>query len=245
MARAEGNCLSAIDMNVSRFHTPGFTNYEGWLENPRNIELLGQHFSDEHEFRATQLEAYAHCPFRFLLSQVLGLEPLAAPEIEIDFGRRGTLVHEVLADLHRTLFEARETAGGSRDVPRGEDVATRFQSLLREKLHRHVAASQVHDALHRIEQRLLEEWGLAYGRQWDEFVAGLPRDADAPALPAQFEVPFGSAPQGPGRAPLESKPLVFGQGREAVRVGGRIDRIDVGRDVSGTVFTVIDYKTGR
>ena len=123
-------------------------------------------------------------------------------------------------------------------------MATRFQTLLKEKLHSRLPASQVHEALHRIEERLLAEWGLAYGRQWDEFVGGLPRDAGVPVLPAQFEVPFGAAPQGPGFGPRTSSPLVFGKGREAVRVGGRIDRIDIGRDEDGTVFTVIDYKTG-
>src|SRR5260370_42580087 len=97
-ASAAGNCLAAVDMNVRRFHTPGFTNFEGRLENPHNIELLGQQFSHEHEFSATQLEAYAHCPFRFLLSQVLRVEPPAAPGIETDFGRRGTLVHDILAE---------------------------------------------------------------------------------------------------------------------------------------------------
>ncbi len=245
MARTARNCLSAVAMNVSRFHTAGFTTYEGRLENPRNIELLVDHFSDEHEFSATQLEAYARCPFRFLLSQVLGLDPPTAPDIETDFGRRGTLVHEVLADLHRALFESPEVAAGRGGVPRGEDVATRFQTLLKEKLHSHLPASQVHEALHRVEERLLAEWGLAYGRQWDEFVASLPQGAGVPVLPAQFEVPFGAAPHGAGVGPRTSSPLVFGEGREAVRVGGRIDRIDVGRDEGGTVFTVIDYKTGR
>src|SRR5207244_2070609 len=45
LARAARNCLSAIDMNVSRFHTAGFSNYEGRLENPGNIDVLDRHFS--------------------------------------------------------------------------------------------------------------------------------------------------------------------------------------------------------
>jgi RecB family exonuclease len=39
--------------------------------------------------------------------------------------------------------------------------------------------------------------------------------------------------------------LIFGTAEQAVRVGGRIDRIDVGLVEGRAVFTVIDYKTGR
>jgi ATP-dependent helicase/DNAse subunit B len=230
-------------MNVRRFHTPGFTNFEGRLENPHNIELVGQLFSHEHEFSATQLEAYARCPFRFLLSQVMRIEPPATPGVETDFGRRGTLVHEVLAELHRALFEAREAAQERPGVPRGENVAVMFQKLLDEKLQNQASVSQVHDALRRIEQRLLVEWGTAYGRQWDEYVAGLPRDDSAP-IPARFETAFGS-PADSDSSAKKTDPLVFGDGPHAVRVGGRIDRIDVGRIGERTVFAVIDYKTGR
>ncbi|MGE5191809.1 MAG: PD-(D/E)XK nuclease family protein [Deltaproteobacteria bacterium] len=244
LAAAGRNCLAAVEMNVGRFHTAGFTRFEGWLENPRNIEQLRQRFSPEHEFSATQLEAYARCPFRFLLSQVLAVEPPPSPDIETDFGRRGTLVHDVLADLHRKLFDDREAAGGPQNASRGEDVSTMFQKLLEEKLKERAPASRVHEALQRIEQRLLAEWGIAYGRQWDEYVAGLPRDADAPPLPARFETPFGSMPPGAEPAAGEPKPLVIGTGDNSVRVGGRIDRIDVGRIGGSTVFAIIDYKTG-
>src|SRR5262249_38262343 len=101
LAFAATNSLAAADMNVRRFHTSGFTNFEGLLENPGNLEVLRERFSGEHEFSATQLEGYAQCPFRFLLKNVLKIEPLDSPEIETDFGRRGTLVHDVLAELHR------------------------------------------------------------------------------------------------------------------------------------------------
>ena len=238
------NCLAAVDMNLRRFQTAGFTNFEGRLENPRNIEMLQARFTEGHEFSATQLEAYAQCPFRFLMSQVLTLEPPAAPEVETDFGRRGTLVHDVLADLHRVLVEESENAPDGEARPRGEEITKRFQTLLEEKLRARPVASQVQQALQRIEQRLLAEWGDAYGRQWDEYVAGLPREENAPPLPARFETAFGTPRPGSEPAAKNLPPLVFGAGPEAVRVGGRIDRIDVGQVEGRTVYTVIDYKTG-
>jgi ATP-dependent helicase/DNAse subunit B len=239
------NCLAAIEMNVRRFHTRGFSNFEGLLENPRNIELLQARFSESHEFSATQLEAYAQCPFRFLVSQVLQKEPLVVPGVETDFGRRGTLVHDVLADLHRVLLEKRETASEGEARLRGEDVGQMFQKLLEEKLRARFAASHVQQALERIEQRLLAEWGVAYGQQWDEFVTGLPREGNTPPLPARFETAFGTPRTGSEPVSENLPPLVFGSGSEAVRVGGRIDRIDVGQVDGRTVYTVIDYKTGR
>jgi RecB family exonuclease len=245
LAPAAGNCLAAVEMNVCRFHTPGFTRFEGLLENPRNVEVLRRRFSHEHEFSATQLEAYARCPFRFLLSQVLSVESPVSPDVETDYGRRGTLVHDVLADLHRTLFDQRQGASERPHLPRGEDVAAMFQKLLEEKLHRHAPASQVHEALQRIEQRLLAEWGNAYGRQWDMYVAGLPRDADSPPFPARFETPFGATQNAGAPAADALPPLVIGTGSGAVRLAGRIDRIDIGRVRGETVFAVIDYKTGR
>jgi RecB family exonuclease len=247
--RAAVNCLAAVEMNVRRFHTPGFSNFEGLLENPHNIEWLKERFSELHEFSATQLEAYAQCPFRFLLEHVLKKEPPADPGVETDFGRRGTLVHDVLAELHRILFDGREKAKGEDSFSRGEEISRMFHELLEKKLQSRASSSQVQQALERIEQRLLTEWGVAYGGQWDEYVAGLPRAVDAPLLPAKFETAFGT-PR-PGYEPVnepaaENLPaLVFGDGPNAVRVGGRIDRIDVGEVDGCVVYTVIDYKTGR
>jgi hypothetical protein len=117
--------------------------------------------------------------------------------------------------------------------------------LLDEKLRQRAPASQIHAALARIEQRLLAEWGIAYGRQWDDYVSGLPGEADAPLLPARFETAFGSMAKDADGETGAPQPLVFGEGSETVRVGGRIDRIDMGRVEGAAVFTVIDYKSGR
>jgi hypothetical protein len=153
-------------------------------------------------------------------------------------------VHDVLADLHRMLFEKRETAAGRQGLHRGEDVAALFQKLLEDKLKKRPPASRVHEALQRIEQRLLAEWGIAYGRQWEAYVAALPRNIDVPPVPARFETPFGSMQPGTAQSAEAPKPLVIGSGADAVRIGGRVDRIDVGRMAGSTVFAVIDYKTG-
>jgi superfamily I DNA/RNA helicase len=264
--------LAAIDMNVRRFHTRGFTNYEGLLDNARNIEWIRNRFSPEHDFSATQFEAYAECPFKFLIGHVLKLELPSVPGIETDHARRGSLVHELLAEMHRKILATSTSASEPPEVPRGEDVAAAFRELLDARLKTRPTAGSVHQALERIEQRLMAEWGDAYGRQWDAYVATLPPDAARPPLPALFETAFGNVkPAAVGDShlsdalqdaasakstdgsrsepaalgPTEYPPLVFGAGGREVRVGGRIDRIDVGHVDGQAVFTVIDYKTGR
>lgn len=266
--QAARHCLAAIDMNVRRFQTPGFTNYEGVLENPRNIELFNSRFSPAaHEFSATQLEAYAACPFRFLMGHVLKLDPPAPPDVETDYARRGSHVHELLAEVHRNLSAGRDESGKPRPIPTGAEVAREFQRLLEAKMKQRPAPGRVHQALDRIEQRLLAEWGVAYGLQWDEFVQTLPGDVAQPPLPALFEAAFGAAKEAIETEATNSTelssadvaadgtrdvpatvafpPLILGEGDSAVRIGGRIDRIDVGFFDGQPVFTAIDYKTGR
>jgi ATP-dependent helicase/DNAse subunit B len=236
------NIVAAVDAAVERFHLPEFSPHEGWLQNLGNRDSLQQRFSSEHEFSATQLEAYARCPFRFFLQYVLRVQPLETLELQADAGERGTLVHEILAELHRQLQTDEEP--DLSDGLSGSLISRRFQELLREKLGQRPATSDVQEALITIEQRALDEWGTAYSQQWGEYIASLP---DKLVLqPAMFEVPFGATQAAAEHATEPAAPpLVFGQGESAVRIGGRIDRIDAGLCEGRPVFIVVDYKTGK
>src|SRR5204863_6677849 len=141
---------------ASRFDRHGFTRFEGMLENPDNREWLARRFSHEHEFSATQLEAYAVCPFAFLLSQVVKVEPLASVAVETEHDVRGTLVHAILAELHRQLVVEGEAGAGSAT---GEQIVERFHEILKQKLGERPPASDLRQALVEIEERLLAEWG--------------------------------------------------------------------------------------
>ncbi|MSR57540.1 MAG: hypothetical protein EXS05_07695 [Planctomycetaceae bacterium] len=241
------NLFAAVDMNVRRFHAPGFTNFEGALENADNRDWLSRRFGPDHEFSATQLEAYAHCPFEFFLSQVLEVEPLATTGYETDFGRRGTLVHAVLAQLHREMAPDREM-DGPEAVPGSMPLVERFHQLLHEKLGSGPNPSDLEQTLLAIEERLLREWGTAYADQWEQYLAGHPAGYERPLWPASFETAFGrkaartEAPLADVAPSLPS--LIVGSGDRTVQIGGRIDRIDVGQVAGRTMFTVVDYKTG-
>ncbi|MFN0053925.1 MAG: PD-(D/E)XK nuclease family protein [Planctomycetales bacterium] len=237
------NLLAAVDMHAGRFHTAGFTSYEGWLSLAANRQWVAERFSDEHEFSATQLEAYAQCPFQFFLSHVLQIVPLASAELETDYGSRGTLVHAVLAELHRRFFAAK-SGSGAPGSPTGEEIAALFQQLIEEQLGARPELSELEQALRSIELRLLGEWGVAYGRQWADYLA---RHAEGGApLPSHFELAFGTQRQrGETPPPVGTPPLVVGAQPQQVRIAGRIDRIDLIESEGATQFTVVDYKTGR
>jgi ATP-dependent helicase/nuclease subunit B len=234
LAAGVRSLMAAVAMNVLRFHTPGFTHCEGRLQHPRHLEQIARRFSNEHEFSPTHLEEYAKCPFRYFVSQVLSVVPQEHPEAGTDTLRRGTVLHAILAELHRSPIE-------------DEKFAAEFVRLLEEQLSREPERSAFDAALRGIERRLLSEWGAVYAAQWAAYQADSKQTLAAPFVPTAFELAFGStANEGATDATGKSGPsLVLGSGENETRLGGRIDRIDVGRTAEGAVFTVIDYKTGR
>ena len=62
-------------------------------------------------------------------------------------------------------------------------------------------------------------------------------------VPEYFEVSFGQPTRG-GRPPSTTEPLELVYRGQAIRLAGRIDRIDTGRLAGEMVFNVLDYKTG-
>ena len=227
------NILAAIDVNLQRFHERGFTGYEGRLSGEQNLAWLRQRFGARHQFSATELEAYANCPFRFWVSNVLNVDDLLTPEEGTDYAARGSLVHDVLAQLLREGI----------DKP-PEQLATRFHVLVEGHLAKRFHETELQRALTRIEQRLLQQWGDAFSRQQDAYAKQLQEvwNGGISALPP--EIPFGRLPGSVTDGEVPSNPLMFGSGNDSALVRGRIDRVDTGITAGQRVFNVIDYKTG-
>jgi ATP-dependent helicase/nuclease subunit B len=227
------NVSAAVEMAVQRFHTPGFTAYEGRLHSEVNRRNIAQRFGPQRQFSATELEAYAACPFRFWLSTVLGVG--AVPDVEegTDHRERGSLVHAVLSRLSPDL-----DAGIV-----GEQLSARFRELVEHRLQRAVTVSELQRALTRVERELLGQWAEAYARQVNEYGVLVSEVAEERWSIVATEYPFGDVPHAPQEATHPT--LTVGQGDQQVHIRGRIDRIDVGRYQDRPAFTVIDYKTGR
>jgi ATP-dependent helicase/nuclease subunit B len=236
------NVLAAIDMAAARFQTRDLTPFDGLVQHARHVEQLKKRFPGDYQFSATNLEAYAVCAFRFFVSKILHVDPLESPETSTDYLSRGSLVHDVLATVHRELAEGKETTLG---IATGE-IVTRFRESIDEQLNRRIDDSDLQKALTHIEQQLLHEWADAYGLQYEDYFQAFEKTWDVLPDPHSLETPFGDVPDY-GNAPDETshQSLTFGSGENQTFVQGRIDRIDIGQVNNQPVFNVIDYKSGK
>lgn len=220
-----GRALSAAASRWSARFTEFDGNVAGAVEGSRLEDgLAGRPASP------TGVEDWAECPFRYLLSRVLRVEPTERPEQDLAWSVsalvRGRLVHDVLADF----YDQRLTLGrpGQHDAQDHE----RLEALARNRFTELEASGGTgHRLAWENEQRalLLDLHTL------------LARDAELhpDLVPTFFEQSFGY-----GDAEWPAPVIVLEAGRE-VRLRGRMDRVDLGPDpAQPEQAIVIDYKTG-
>jgi ATP-dependent helicase/nuclease subunit B len=237
-APAARSVMASSEMAAARFEQSGFSGYEGLLQREQNVRQVQKLFHREFQFSATQLQTYAACPFRFLLSQVLKIEPPESVETEIDPRGRGLALHRLLKQLH-----APETEPATR-LPNGEQIGQMLVDLADEHFLPPEECTPFERAVLDVERRfagLFAEW---YADQWNRYRHALGDGWDDPLAPRFVELPFGDVPlRGEVPHPHAQPFATFGTESDQVRVQGQIDRIDVGRRGTTTAFSVIDYKT--
>ena len=169
---------------------------------------------------------------------MLRLEPLDEPGVEIEHTRRGAAVHRAFARFHKrdrttalleqTQLPDRLTAELEQTVLAAvEEYATR-------------AASAASKMLWRLEGKRLLRSIARYRGHWEEF-RGPWQEKGMKPIPHELEAEFG-LPANPGETKRD--PLVVTIGDVEVRIGGKIDRVDIAELPGGVGFWVIDYKTG-
>lgn len=207
---------------------------------------LREHYGPQHLWSASQLELVATCPYKFFARHVLKMAPPGELELEVNYRRRGSLIHDALAIA---LAAAGQAAPPGRPL---SDAAAELGERLLEQLDRlgSIERAAPHQAaLVAIEAHQAREWAARYARQQADFDTDKRfADLDAPLRPALLEARFGpsAADDGPEDAASVDKPLELTlPSGEPLRLTGRIDRIDVGRQGDRTLFAVIDYKTAR
>ena len=225
----------------ARFRDTSHNEYSGLFLTEASKKRVRDRFGPERVFSPTALETYVACPFRFWLEHLLGLEELEEPGEEVEHTRRGAAYHRALSRLHRRLRDA--DPGMTRQaVP--ETVTDELAADLTTAINEYVARapSDVSRALWRLEGERLQRSVKKYRADWNTYLADWHKEK-LDLAPALFEADFGLAPaDGTPSFP----PLVITVGDTEVRVGGRIDRVDVAALADGTKgFWVIDYKTGR
>lgn len=230
------NLATAARMVQHRFHEPEFTPYDGRLRHATVLTDLRALYGPEKVFSPTALETYIACPFHFFLEQVLHLEPLEEPREEIEQTRRGSAFHRALARLHQQLIAA-EVHQPSAEV--NEQLLVRLEEAVEEYVAR--APSPASKELWRLEGQRLRRSAARYESHWRQFLAPW-RALGIQPRPHLLEAEFGQ-PAATGVKAVDA--LLIRVDDLEVRVGGRIDRIDIVDLPEGVGFWVIDYKTGR
>jgi len=209
------------------------TAYDGFLA-PLPAELFQKldPASASAPVSASRLALFATCGFKYMLENVLKLQPVLEPEERrrLEPIERGSLFHDV---AERFLRERRER--GELPVSDTPELRQRLLEMADAALDGLVAGSP---------PRFTVLWERERTRFHDTVLAWLRREAAAEgSTPAHFEVPFGLGWAPPPGEPFSTEPLVIdlGDGR-SLRVSGKIDRID--RREDGTL-ALRDYKTGR
>jgi RecB family exonuclease len=209
----------AIEMRRSR----RFTRFDG------NLRGLPVPSPAENVTSATRLEAWATCPFAYLLQHVLSVQSVENPEEELAITplNQGTLVHDILEEFIEGALSGPPGAGGQ-----PWSAADRARMI-----------STAERVCAEYEARGLTGRPIFWRRDRRRILADLERtlnDDDAfrrahGTRPIAAELGFGFRNEAIGEVRLS-----LPDGR-SVAFRGRADRVDVATD--GTV-NVIDYKTG-
>ncbi len=205
---------------------PTLTKFDGKLADPELVRAVAERFGPAAgQVSSSRMEDYARCPYFFYLKRVMGLEGWEeeeAPE-RMDPLNRGQVVHAIL-ERFLSDFSGEGFASASLEILR-QTLAAQSRTALDA-----ARPAGMPDLLWEIEgeelERVLQSW-LEFEKE--RATEGL--------LPVQMERAFGrfsEADDYPG--------LLLQAGKHVFAFRGRIDRIDLSRDLCRA--RVIDYKTG-
>ena len=74
--------------------------YNGRIESPDLVAILGRRFGDDRLWSPTQLEELAKCPWAYFSKRLLRLEHLGDPDEDMDPATRGGVLHMALAQFY-------------------------------------------------------------------------------------------------------------------------------------------------
>ena len=237
----------ARQVAAARFRSDDYNRFDGWMDAPAALAAVRERFGPDKVFSPTALEAYVACPFRFLLEHVLRLEELDEPGEEVEHTRRGAAYHRALSRLH-TKLGTDDPDMTKTNLPEsiGPELRVEIDRAVREYADR--APSPASRKLWELEGKRLHRSAAKYRGHWEDFL-GPWRKCGVPLDPRLLEADFGlpaATPHVQSTAGSDGMaPLVISVGGVDVRIGGRIDRVDVAELDDGLGFWVIDYKTGR
>ncbi|MEA3400673.1 MAG: PD-(D/E)XK nuclease family protein [Armatimonadota bacterium] len=202
--------------------------YDARLTDEATVAHIAAELGPEHLFSAGALGDYGTCPFQFFAGRVLGLEKLEDPTEDVDALLLGSLRHRCLAEFFRRWRERRQDGRiEQQDLPEARKVMARvvdwaFEDAIRDGL---VGDRAVFDISRRETHRDL--------RLWLDYEVAQIQSQGHTATWLEQRYGFG-----------RFEPVVIGEGDEALRLRGRIDRVDRMERIEGRpAFAVYDYKS--
>ncbi len=221
-------------LESSRWGKRVFTGYEGILSSKEALQVLRErHSIFKKSISPTRLEAYAFCPYHYLLNVIMGIEALTEPEKEATITPldKGTLVHSILWKFFADLKKERGP-------------------LLR------LEPGDLGRLLETAEKKFaeFEQMGVTgYSMLWDVEKRGILDNLteffveelnDTEFTPTYFEVRYGMKSLDSEESEISTEdPVPLKLAGETFNVRGRIDRIDLTKDRKKA--RVRDYKTGK
>lgn len=233
---------AALRCTYHRSHGDAFGVYDGILASEPALQLVQTRYGPQHHWSASQLETYADCPYKFFLRSVLRADPLESLALDVDYRRRGTLLHDAMVRFHRRL---NEIAGDDQLVSQIDPQ--QFQAAFSEAVYSSLQAISTathEEAVAEVEAMQAVAWRQVYQHQFARY-EGANSGFDQPLRPTHFEARFGPRVATEETPDPLSTPEPFGLdlGDERLLLTGQIDRIDIGKVGGQTVYTVVDYKT--
>ena len=234
LAQTEPVLSRALEMQRARNAKP-VTRWDGDLSSA--ISPSGRiGLSNREFFSPTRLQTWATCPFRYFLSNVLGIAAPEQPEevATISSMERGSLLHSILERFIRTAQQQRAIPAS--DQPWTDD-------------HRRQLIEIAEQAFQEAEQRGVTGkpllWELAKNKMLSDLERFLKEDAKLRrkhgVSPHAVECAFGF-PEDEHPTPLDTVEWSSDK-TGTLRFRGKIDRIDLSS--SGDTGLVLDYKSGK
>ncbi len=186
-------------------------------------------WGEEHIFSVTDLETYIFCPVKFFFYRILGLQPERFIYDGLDALERGNIIHEILATFYVSLKEKKGRTKFLKEEIKENKILMEiivgnvFQS-------RDNTFKRLHPLILASEKRFIQRWMNYFIEIEADFFEY------SNFQPQYFEMKFGK----------DSKnPLEISTNGIKIKVGGRIDRIDISEEEKASFSRVIDYKTGK
>ncbi len=202
--------------------------WTGHLRDPAVLAVLAEKFGPERTWSASQLETWGQNPFVFLVQRVLYLEEKLEVEDDANVMVQGSVAHSILEAFFKTAGDAMLQSGVL-----VSDALDRVAAQVFDEYERDPGNWLGLPSLWRIRRQALRD--LVHGYVEWELAKGL----KGGWTPRDFEFAFGG-----DEPPVSISGATIRGDVAAMRIRGKIDRIDHLIDKKGLKHRVIDYKSG-